>query len=376
MSNSQYLKNDGSIGTIPSGGTTGQALVKSSNSDFATQWSTVAANPAGSSGQVQYNNGGVFGGSALVEIDSDGMLLLDDISSNNWEQVITAPSAKNKLAVQKIANKRLLTLKTNDENTLLAPSFGRKRMRLMQPRTNGISSTSNAYDGFGISSSSSQSPFSIMSPSYVSGKELYYGTCRNAYKSADSPLTSSSSGYITFGPNDIFTGSSVAGGGFFAKFEFGLGADGDSQHRLFCGLINNFVGVPNIYSGFGGQTLIGIGYDGSDSQMQVVINNGNSTPTKVNINTFTGNLTSADYNARIIENIFEFTMYLKHGDTTLYCQLKNRNTGHIGYAAITGSNLPDNTNFFKPAFIVWQSGNSSTTATQLDVFKFYAEMDY
>lgn len=376
MSNSQYLKNDGSIGTIPSGGTTGQALVKSSNSDFATQWSNISASPAGSSGQVQFNNGGVFGGAALVEIDSDGMLLLDDISTNNWEQVITAPSTKNKLAIQKIANKRILNLQTNDENTLLAPSFGRKKIRLMQPRTSGISGTSNGWDGFGLTASSSSSPYSITSPSYVSGKELYYSNCRNAFKSADSPLTSSSSAYIAFGPNDIFTGSSLGSGGWFATFQFGLAVDGDPQHRFFAGFVNNFVGVPNISSGFGGLTLIGIGYDGSDSQFQVIVNNGNSTPTKVNINTFSGNLTSADYNARITENIFDFTMYLKPGDTNLYCQFKNKNTGHVGYGVVTSSNLPNNSNFFKPAFIVYHSGNSSTTATELDVFRFYAEMDY
>jgi hypothetical protein len=49
---------------VPVGGTTGQALIKSSNTDYATEWGTVASSPGGSDTQVQFNDGGVFGGDA------------------------------------------------------------------------------------------------------------------------------------------------------------------------------------------------------------------------------------------------------------------------------------------------------------------------
>jgi hypothetical protein len=47
---------------VPVGGTTGQALIKSSNTDYATEWGTVASSPGGSDTQVQFNDGGSFGG--------------------------------------------------------------------------------------------------------------------------------------------------------------------------------------------------------------------------------------------------------------------------------------------------------------------------
>jgi hypothetical protein len=56
---------DGADGEgVPVGGTTGQALIKSSNTDYATEWGTVASSPGGSDTQVQFNDGGSFGGDA------------------------------------------------------------------------------------------------------------------------------------------------------------------------------------------------------------------------------------------------------------------------------------------------------------------------
>jgi hypothetical protein len=56
---------DGADGIgVPVGGTTGQALIKSSNTDYDTEWGTVASSPGGSDTQVQFNDGGVFGGDA------------------------------------------------------------------------------------------------------------------------------------------------------------------------------------------------------------------------------------------------------------------------------------------------------------------------
>jgi hypothetical protein len=59
---------DGSDGVgVVQGGTTGQALVKASDDDYDTTWSTVTTTPAGSDTQVQFNDGGAFGGdSGLV----------------------------------------------------------------------------------------------------------------------------------------------------------------------------------------------------------------------------------------------------------------------------------------------------------------------
>lgn len=49
---------------VPTGGTAGQALVKASNTNFDTTWTSIVTAPGGSTTQLQYNNAGAFGGAA------------------------------------------------------------------------------------------------------------------------------------------------------------------------------------------------------------------------------------------------------------------------------------------------------------------------
>jgi hypothetical protein len=63
---------DGAPGVgVPPGGATNQALVKSSNSDYSTTWATIASGgtPGGANNQLQFNNGGAFGGSSKLTFD-------------------------------------------------------------------------------------------------------------------------------------------------------------------------------------------------------------------------------------------------------------------------------------------------------------------
>lgn len=57
---------------VPAGGVTGQALVKASNADHDTTWTTISATPGGSSGQLQWNSGGVFAGTAAGSYSATG----------------------------------------------------------------------------------------------------------------------------------------------------------------------------------------------------------------------------------------------------------------------------------------------------------------
>jgi hypothetical protein len=47
-----------------------------------SSWATVSANPAGSSGQVQYNNGGSFAGASKIKVASSGWLDVSDAPQN------------------------------------------------------------------------------------------------------------------------------------------------------------------------------------------------------------------------------------------------------------------------------------------------------
>ena len=54
-------------GGVPTGGSTGFVLKKNSNTDYDYDWAAdLGSAPGGSSGQFQYNNGGIFGGTGML----------------------------------------------------------------------------------------------------------------------------------------------------------------------------------------------------------------------------------------------------------------------------------------------------------------------
>jgi hypothetical protein len=103
---------DGADGVgVPVGGTTGQALIKSSNTDYATEWGTVASSPGGSDTFVQFNDGGAFGGDAgLVFNKTTNALTIDDGTLN------MTGSSSGTVTIQPAAaaGTYTLTLPTND----------------------------------------------------------------------------------------------------------------------------------------------------------------------------------------------------------------------------------------------------------------------
>lgn len=77
---------------VPVGGTTGQVLAKINATDYNTQWITVTGSPGGSDTQVQFNDGGSFGGDAgLVYNKTTDTLTL--VNATYTGIAITAASA-------------------------------------------------------------------------------------------------------------------------------------------------------------------------------------------------------------------------------------------------------------------------------------------
>jgi len=66
------------VGSSPNFGTAGQALV-SAGSTAAPTWASVTTSPAGSTGQVQYNNAGAFGGISGATTDGTALTLVAPI---------------------------------------------------------------------------------------------------------------------------------------------------------------------------------------------------------------------------------------------------------------------------------------------------------
>lgn len=61
---------------VATGGTIGQALVKSSATDYDTAWAMISASPAGLNTQIQFNNNGAFGASSNLTWDGTQLALI------------------------------------------------------------------------------------------------------------------------------------------------------------------------------------------------------------------------------------------------------------------------------------------------------------
>jgi hypothetical protein len=64
---------------VPAGGTTGQVLEKVDGTDYNVQWATSSGggSPGGSDTQIQYNDGGSFGGSSTLTFNGTNTLTFD-----------------------------------------------------------------------------------------------------------------------------------------------------------------------------------------------------------------------------------------------------------------------------------------------------------
>ena len=79
---------------IPPGGSTGQALVKASASDFDTEWGAGGGGGGGTPGgidtQVQFNDGGAFGGDAGMTYNkTTNTLTIEEIENDAVELALT-----------------------------------------------------------------------------------------------------------------------------------------------------------------------------------------------------------------------------------------------------------------------------------------------
>lgn len=96
---------------IPSGGTTGQVLKKKTGTNYDVEWGTGGGGgtPGGSDTQVQFNDGGSFGGDAGLTYDKTNNVL--DLESIDFATTPTAADATGRLHWDNDEGSLVLTLK-------------------------------------------------------------------------------------------------------------------------------------------------------------------------------------------------------------------------------------------------------------------------
>lgn len=308
--------------------------------------------PGGSSGEVQWNNGGAFAGAADVEIEG-GQLRLPAIATP------TTPAAGGmKLFGRSVAGRvmpcfvgpsgldsRLQPILSNNSLFYVSPSSGTAAPTVIGG-TLSTSVTMSLQQTFGSTNrwlSTSRKRFQTTTTAGVATG------MRTAYR-------------------QWFRGSAAGFGGFYFQCQFGQNVNLNGG-QFFVGLVDNTNALSADPSVTFALNMCGVGYDAADpstGNWQFFRNDGAGSPVKVDLGATNG--------ARTTDQGLDLTMFLAPGGSELFVRIVNLNTDAVVLDTSYTTDIPAvNTGMCFHAEC--RNGAVASTAN-VEVAKVYIETDY
>lgn len=308
--------------------------------------------PAGNTGEVQYNNAGVFAGAANVEIEggnlklvsttdpvvpTDGILLYSKIVGGKHLPKMIGPSGIDTVLQAGLSGNSVF---------FVAPASG-----TTAPTTWGGTLTTAA-------TMSVQQTIASANP--------WQATWRKRFQSAGTAGSSSGmrTAYVQY-----FRGNAAGFGGFFFRAQLGQNLNVNGS-QCFVGLCAS-TAVLGTAAGAAGALLnsIGMGYDTTDSNTgnwQIFRNDGSGTATKVDLGVNA---------ARNTTHGFDLIIYCSPGAATeIFVRVVNLHTNTVVLDTSYTTDLPAvNTGM---AFKAEINNGAVASAVNLEIAKVYIETDY
>ena len=301
--------------------------------------------PGGSSGEVQYNNGGAFAGAADVEIEG-GQLRLPAIATP------ATPASGGVKIYGKDLGGRIMPMIVGPSGieVALQPHLGGNRAARWTPAGN---STTAVLDGFPtVSAQGTATAFNWASTSRRTRMAMIEYLNGTASTTAIAGLRTSVARWTV--------GAATAGdGGFHLRCTWGTAtgiATTSATHRGFCGLRT---GTPSDADPSGLTNIVGMGWDSADANIQFMHNDGSGTATKIDLGAgFPRPTTDRG-------DVYELIMFSPPGTTQSVGYLvRNLLTGAEASGVVT-TNLPANTQALGWAHHISVGGTSSIIGTAL-----------
>ena len=301
--------------------------------------------PGGSSGEVQYNNGGAFAGAADVEIEG-GQLRLPAIATP------ATPASGGVKIYGKDLGGRIMPMIVGPSGigVALQPHLGGNRAARWTPASNG---TTAVLDGFPtVSAQGTATAFNWASTSRRTRMAMIEYLNGTASTTAIAGLRTSVARWTV--------GAATAGdGGFHLRCTWGTAtgiATTSATHRGFCGLRT---GTPSDADPSGLTNIVGMGWDSADANIQFMHNDGSGTATKIDLGAgFPRPTTDRG-------DVYELIMFSPPGTTQSVGYLvRNLLTGAEASGVVT-TNLPANTQALGWAHHISVGGTSSIIGTAL-----------
>jgi hypothetical protein len=336
---------------IPSGGTTGQVLTKSSGTDYDAAWTDTALTPpSGSAGQIQYHDGApgaAFAGAAYAGIEDDVLLLTVPAS------LPTAPAAGIKSFARDLAS-RILPAFVGPAglDSTVQPFLGRNKVGWWSAPGNAAV----APAGTGLANATT---IGTTGTRNVAATNILT-SLRRAYNT--SAGTAGASGGWRLGVAQFFR-SSNPWGGFFLVTR--IGEDNTvTDSRCFVGFHTATSAIGNVNPSTL-TNLIGVGFDSGESVWSVIHNDGSGTATKVSL--------GAGFPSNTNDEAYDVVINGPPGQTKVWVTLIRLSTGTSVTTEIT-TDMPALDTMM--AIHVWCNNGTTASAKGINLSTLYVETDY
>lgn len=284
-------------------------------------WATVAGggSPGGTSGQVQYNNAGAFGGAANVEIDAGDLSLIDAGFPS------TPAAGRTKVFTDEMATRRMVSsMDSSGIHFDFQPALFNSSTFLWLAGTG----TTLAIN-WGVSYTARNNGTAAAQATPVRASTNAITSLSRATFSTGSTTTGASG--IQSTDTVAWLGNVANLGGFFFHARFALEAI-SGTYRFFIGLSANNATMAADSSTW--NNTIGFGKDVGDSTLQFIMRNNGTTSTKKNT-TITPNAT----------DIYDLYIFTRPNSGRIDAELRNAVTNAVLSTNFELAALPLNTTF-------------------------------
>lgn len=295
-----------------------------------------------------------------------------DISANAWnddhaiadgldfpeENPVAPPANTVRVFGRKVGGRMMPAFKgPSGLDSSLQPSFARNRIAMWLANGNSTAATSF---GLAATSGGTATAASVTTTSIVT-----------AIRRLDYLVTTAATTAIAFlmptgTINQLFRGTGALGG-FHIITRFG-GATGmtNASHRFWAGL-SDYAGNPTDAEPSSRSNLIGVGYDSTDSNWQIMHKTGTGAVTKINL--------GASFPRQTVDRskMYELVLFCPPAGTTVFYEFIELGSSNVASGEIT-TNLPAATSIVRPSIAASVGGVSSVIG--ITVASVYIETDY
>lgn len=326
-------------------------IVRSGTSAFAAGGGG-GGSPGGTSGQVQYNNGGAFAGASHVLIE-DGYLRIPEGNP-------TAPSVDGLKFFARNVGGRMLpgTIGPSGHDSVLQPHLGRNKWAQWLPA--GNSTTITAIGAAALTATGTATAANVATTNRHTWMRRLEYLVTTAATTAVAGFRGSAN---VFGRGQLDSGH----GGFHLICQWGP-ATGTTvaTKRAFVGVQSN-TAAPTDVNPSTLLNMIGMGWDSGDANIQMMHNDASGTATKINL--------GASFPVPNVDraSVYEISLFAAPGASTVNWMVRDLSSGAIVDGVIS-TDLPAATTLLSPRGYTSVGGTSSVVGIAL--MSLYIETDY